>query len=333
MSNSNKVLIIGDPIIDVNHYCKRRGLSAETPTFVAEHVESCRTLGGSALVCRNISALGGEPRMLYISEKQLSIPCDPIELRLIFDQIYAKGWSVTKKERFFVENYKLFQVDSLNKGRYNTKLEDFVYDSICSKIRANDFRVIYIADNRHGTFDSRAVMQAVYDSIGSDTKIIVDSQVSQNESNHYKYRPDIFLMNDVEFESFCQREVRSNDFKSFRSTGSKNNFIDRLKRACNISESDIIVKRGGDGSIACINNKIYENEAESHPMLVKDTCGAGDAFGAVIALGYIGEDEEKVNETLHLAHLWAGMSVEEYGTTPPEKDNEIISRLSELRRD
>jgi len=51
---SARVLLLGDTILDIYTYGTAMGLSAETPTIVARRKEVKHSLGGAALVCRNL---------------------------------------------------------------------------------------------------------------------------------------------------------------------------------------------------------------------------------------------------------------------------------------
>ncbi|MGB7171120.1 MAG: hypothetical protein WBD32_19095, partial [Acidobacteriaceae bacterium] len=56
--NRRRVLLIGDTILDIYTYGTALGLSAETPTIVARRREVKHSLGGAALVARNLLELG-----------------------------------------------------------------------------------------------------------------------------------------------------------------------------------------------------------------------------------------------------------------------------------
>ena len=57
---NKRVLVVGDVILDTYVYGKKLGVSAETPTVVAEYDRTETFVGGAALVARHLLRLGAE---------------------------------------------------------------------------------------------------------------------------------------------------------------------------------------------------------------------------------------------------------------------------------
>ena len=57
--SEEKVLVIGDAILDIYHYGRPLKISAETPTMVVKDESLKVSWGGAALLVRNILELGG----------------------------------------------------------------------------------------------------------------------------------------------------------------------------------------------------------------------------------------------------------------------------------
>jgi bifunctional ADP-heptose synthase (sugar kinase/adenylyltransferase) len=62
--DDSKVLLSGDSIVDLYAYATAIGLAAETPTIAARQEKVQASLGGAALVCRNLLELGASVRFI-----------------------------------------------------------------------------------------------------------------------------------------------------------------------------------------------------------------------------------------------------------------------------
>ena len=80
-----------------------------------------------------------------------------------------------------------------------------------------------------------------------------------------------------------------------------------LNKACNLPTKSWI---GGKAQIGNIHVQGIDTE-------VVDTCGAGDSFIAMLSTQDWSHDVEKV---LYKCNLWAGLSTETKGATPPSFD-------------
>ena len=97
MDNKDKIIVIGDIIIDIYSHCETIGLSAETPTISLKHIRDEYTLGGAGLVYRNLKALNSDVTLIStgnVSDRQY---IDEDDIVLIEDD----NFSLTKKQRFW----------------------------------------------------------------------------------------------------------------------------------------------------------------------------------------------------------------------------------------
>ena len=226
-----KVLIIGDYIQDIYHFGTKLGLSAETPTLVAKRSDTKEYEGGSALVDRHFENLGVEASLLTNSTRFYK----------------NRGWTPTVKERFFVDGYKLLQFDSLNEGKYDAETTTHFFDTLNRYFEFGIYDCVVIADNRHGVLN-REIVDYILDK--SPVPVYVNSQVSQNSSNHHWYTVcHTMFMNEKE-------AILNNKTSRYRVAELSAKF------GCNI-----IVTLGERGTVACIDNRIYRNDANKLSVL------------------------------------------------------------------
>ena len=283
-----KVLVIGDVIEDVFHYGTAMGLSAETPTIVMKRERTERSLGGAALVVRHLRER---------KAKKISLICT----------------AGVKKTRFMVDGYKLFQMDEFSDAP-NMSRSEFQRE-FCEKMYHCD--TVVVADNRHGTIEDIHMARFIVrecDRYGK--KLVVDSQVSQSESNHEWYKGcNVMCMNEREWMA------SATEFTMWKVPPGHSVFEEALTLRSQEWGCDIIVKLGDRGSVACVDCGIYWNEA--YDCNVIDTIGAGDAFLSVIALEDLSADPAVVLED---ANFWASRACTLPGTEVPFYNEEAFSR-------
>jgi len=297
-----KVLVIGDVIIDRYSHGTRRGISAETPTIVANLTREEFFVGGAGLVVRNLLRLGDAVTLLTIGgEDELSYffrkSVDPLFAsectRLLIDQIELPGWTFTEKRRYFVEQYKLLQYDIINKGIHNKRTED-VFKKRFDLDFTDDIGAVVVCDNRHGTISSNIAKMIVKKCRAEKKPLYIDSQVSQSSSNHDWYRgADYIFLNEIELDKVLAKAGKI----------TKKSNLDAARRHL---EADIVYKRGERGAV------LQSNTVQVSKGIVVDsvdTCGAGDALLAAFVHGF---------NDLDAANQWAALSTTYNGTIVPK---------------
>lgn len=302
-----KVLVVGDVIIDEYTHGTKRGISAETPTVVANFKKVERFVGGAALVARNLLRLGNDVGFLTMAgnesiNKELLRSSDP----LTFDEvlkfnpfvIHETGWRFSEKRRYFVENYKLLQYDLINEGEWNGHCECSFLDTFENLLPKYD--AVVASDNRHGVFSEYIAQRIVSECKRNKKPLYVDSQISQSASNHKWYKgADFVFLNELEADCVSKNIKRKK----------KESQLDSIMK---FLKSDIVYKRGERGAIRLSRNKKLPDEqiyCSGFVVNAIDTCGAGDAFLAAFVSS--GND-------LHFANKWAALSTTYRGTIVPK---------------
>lgn len=304
-----RVLLVGDTIVDLYTYGVALGLSVETPTVVARRTSASRTLGGAAFVCRNllelgarvdfITAVGGDDEAQHIS--------DFVSPKLNLIAIADRGRPTTVKHRFWVDGYKLLQLESGDDFMIGERAAAEVMSAFHGHLRQTD--VVAISDYRHGLITPAMAAEFVASANAAGKPVYVDSQVAQNISNHADYRPGaIMCLNLKEARCVDPAFAPSDKPAAFASL-----------RAW-LQAKVLVVNLGEDGST------FFDGEVVVHapawPVQVVDTTGAGDAFLATLVLA--GVDDPFA--ALTLANAWASLSIEIRGTVPPAR-SDLAARL------
>jgi rfaE bifunctional protein kinase chain/domain len=303
-----RVLLLGDTILDIYTYGSAMGLSAETPTIVARKKEVKYSLGGAALVCRNLLELGAAVRFVTLggTDEDGAHVREFASPKLKMLAVADAGRPTTVKHRFWVDGYKLFQLDQ----RDDQAISEHTAREVMAHVEAAlpEIDVVVISDYRHGLLSPALVAELLPRLRAACKPVYVDSQVSQTASNHKLYRGRcVICLNLKEARCIDPEFSPSSDAKAFAV----------LNRE--LDSDQIVVKLGSDG--AMFQDGTTVTHAAANRVTVADTTGAGDAFLSAFCLAGTGEPES----ALRLANAWAGLSVQIHGTIPPKKDDLLKS--------
>jgi D-beta-D-heptose 7-phosphate kinase/D-beta-D-heptose 1-phosphate adenosyltransferase len=299
-----RVLLLGDTILDIYTYGTAIGLSAETPTIVARRKEDRRSLGGAALVCRNLLELGASVQFITLvgadeeaaHVRNFSAP----KLKLL--TVSDTGRPTTVKHRFWVDGYKLFQLDQRDDSPISSGIASEV---LClAKNALPNVDLVVVSDYRHGLLSAELVSALLPLSHSAGKPVYVDSQVSQTVSNHKLYRGGCVMVLNL-------REARCID-AAFTPAPDPAAFT-VLNRE--LDTDRIVVKLGEEGAMFQQGKSVFQVPADR--VTVADTTGAGDSFLSALCLAGLDDPEG----ALRLANAWAGLSVQIHGTVPPKKED------------
>lgn len=297
-----RILLIGDTILDIYTYGTALGLSAETPTIVANKGEVRYSLGGAALVCRNLLELGASVSFLTLvgedEEAQHVASFASRNLELV--AVAEAGRQTTVKHRFWVDGYKLFQLDTRNDEPISSGTAGVVMRHVASRLQSVD--AVVISDYRHGLLSSELVPQLMRAISEAGKPVYVDSQVAQKTGNHRQYRGGAFICLNL-------KEARTID-SAFEPKAT----VEAFASLRTLLDTDrVVVKLGADGAIMLDGDAIIESPGRK--VGVVDTTGAGDAFLSAFCLC----GDAPAAMALQIANAWAGLSIEIHGTVPPSK--------------
>jgi len=288
-------------IVDEYYTGEQLGLSAETPTIVVKHLSARQSLGGAALMVRNVLALGGS--VVFVSlvgddAYQAAVASfEHPRLKKIIS--VESGRSTIVKSRYWVHGYKLLQWDHLD---HQPPSESTVRHLLGEVERhLPDADGLIISDYRHGLVTPDFARALVEAGRVAGKPVSIDSQVSQRSANHDWYSgASLFCMN--------EREAMGVD-PAYDPTQLPT-ALSRLKHL--LHAESIVLKRGAKGCCALLDDEYAEAPAANVEAV--DTTGAGDAFFAALSLG----PAHLTAQHLALANAWAGLSTTTLGPEPPE---------------
>jgi D-beta-D-heptose 7-phosphate kinase/D-beta-D-heptose 1-phosphate adenosyltransferase len=306
---SKRILLVGDTILDIYTYGRAMGLSSETPTIVGRKERETCTLGGAGFVCENLLALGAQVTFATLvgddEESQRVTGVRRNGLTLV--PVTAPGRRTTVKHRFWMDGYKLFQLDTRDDTPISPALAAAAAARIVPLIANCDAMII--SDYRHGFLTPELAAELTAAARKAGKAVYVDSQVAQLASNHLQYRPGAIMCLNL-------KEARCLD-SGFEPKPS----VSAFAKLAGLLETDrIVVKLGDEGAIMLDGARVLSAPAPKVELV--DPIGAGDAFLSAFTLA----GNQNAQDALTLATLWAGLSVQIHGTSPPALAD-LVARL------
>lgn len=270
-----KVHIIGDTIVDVYHDCTLLGQTNKTPTFSIKRNTSQEYIGGAAIVAKHFKKLGalvtfttvvGDDK--YKKKILADLKSNNIKTNIIVDKMRP----TTVKERFWVENNKLLQVDTVDNVIIS---EDKV--NLISNYLKQKCDLLVFSDFRHGIFNSSTIKKYLEVVKKIKTIKIADSQVSNRWGNITDFKLfDIIFPNEKE-----ARFSLGDQDSPIRPLGEK-----LLKYS---QSKNVVLKLGEKGLMTFKKSGLKPRDfysIDSFAENIVDTVGSGDALLATTSLFY-----------------------------------------------
>jgi len=313
----DRVIVVGDLIIDKYVYGDVLGKSGKEPHMVFQQFTNSLYLGGSAIIANHlsdfiknitlISDLGNESEVKKLIKKDLKKNIKHISI------LPSKNYKSCVKTRFIdkTTSYKLFGsyiISSLD----NLEFYKSLYSKLKKEISKND--IIIIADYSNNFFN-KSLLKKIRKS-----KKFISAMVQKNSNN-----PSFFSLNNIEsFDLVCinEGELRSElrDKKSDIDMLAKNFLIkNKLKF--------IVITKGISGSIL-FDHKLDKYSCPSFNLKPVDKIGAGDSMLAILSI--LLKNRINPSTSLLIASLLSSIVVNNMGNSYSASRIEIERNLEYL---
>ena len=269
----DKVLVVGDLIIDKYVYGEVLGKSGKEPHMVFGQSKEDLHLGGSAIIANHlsdfiknltlISDLGKESKIKTLLNNKLKKNIKHIPI------LPSKNYRTCIKTRFvdFITKYKLFGayiISSLEVPEFYKSLNI----KLSKAIKTND--IIIITDYSNNFFNKDSINKI------TKSKKFISAMVQKNSNN-----PSFFSLNHIKnFDLVCinEGELRS-ELRDKRSD------IDKLAKKFLIKNKlkFMVITKGISGSIL-FDHKLNKFSCPSFNVKPVDKVGAGDSMLAILSI-------------------------------------------------
>jgi len=306
-----KILVIGDLIVDKYLWCAVDRISPEAPVPVAlVKNESC-VLGGAANVANNLACLGANVSLVGLYGMDSAGDWLNQELRkkgiivggLFLDELR----STIVKQRIMGGVQQLIRVDYEQAEKINLKLEKKILKYVADAL--DTFKILIFSDYDKGLISSRLAKTIIKLAKQKKVRVLADP----TPGTFKKFR-DVFLIkpNKKEAESIAGLKFLP-DYSNLEKVGGK---IMKDLRA------KLVITLGKDGVAVFDGVNVFRLTAFAKE--VYDVSGAGDTFIAALALGLA--SGASVAEGTAIGNYCAGVAVGKIGTATCSL-NELLAVL------
>lgn len=274
-----KILVIGDSIVDEYMQCNAVGMSQEDPTIVVTPDESKHYLGGAAITAAHAKSLGAKSVSFFtvLGDDQ---PAEFVKNKLAECDVNASVFvdetrPTTLKKRYRVGNKTLLRVNQVRDHDIEIDIQSKLWDRIQEELQKTN--VVIFSDFNYGVLPQSLVDKITRYCRQNDIMISADSQTSSQVG-------DISRFKNVDLITPTEREVRvalNNSRDGLVILAEKL----RQKTHCN----NVIVTLGEEGAFIHLptqgTKEPWANDKiPALAMNVEDPAGAGDCMLAATSL-------------------------------------------------
>ncbi len=294
----NKVLLVGDAMLDINTHGVCNRISPEAPVQVVRKTHEIVALGGAGNNLVNLGHLGVETDFItvlgcdesatIIAQKISAIPhCTSI----LFSEL---GRKTTVKNRILSNRHQVLRIDTED----SHSIEVETHKAIIEKIRENitQYCVILISDYNKGVCTPELIREIITIANENGIKVICDPKKTDISIFKGCY---CITPNKAELESLLQRKVSSQQ---------------EIKEAFVIMQNFIevpLVTLSEKGIAYFENGEVIISHAIAKDVI--DVTGAGDTV--ISTLAYCLQNEIEFSKSVELANKAASIVVSKAGTS------------------
>jgi D-beta-D-heptose 7-phosphate kinase/D-beta-D-heptose 1-phosphate adenosyltransferase len=303
-----KLLIIGDLILDRYIWGKVNRISPEAPVPIVEVTDENFLLGGASNVANNIASLGGQTSIIGVAGNDRA---GEILIKMLQEKsikcrgVICSSRPTTVKTRVIAHNQQVVRFDREDKNQIDGKVFKELIN--CIRHELPDHDAVIISDYKKGIVSLELVREVIKNSKPKNIFVAVDPKVG-----HFHYYKNVSLITPNTNEASIASGIEIKDERSLINAGKT-----LLKR---ISCDAVLITRGEHGM-----SLFRKDEVVHIPTVARnvyDVTGAGDTVIATFTIAYASAAD--MRDAAIIANHAAGIVVGEVGTA--------VVTLEQLRR-
>ena len=304
-ARGQRVLCIGDVMLDRFVYGSVDRISPESPVPVLHRTRTAEMPGGAGNVARNLASMGLEVVMIGLAGEDhegerleaLLKGHAGISPRLV----HSKTYQTVVKSRFVANNQQLLRVDTEQAVPEDEAITRALIDAI--RTEAMNCRAVVISDYAKGCITPQVFAAAVQAARAQSIPLLVDPK-------------------SLDFSVYAGATlIKPNAAELASATGlltARDEDVEAALKAAQaiVPDSSIIVTRAGKGMSWLESGVAYHRRGEARQVF--DVSGAGDTSMAAITLGVVAE--AGLEDAVALAVTASGIAVGKTGTATVDAD-------------
>jgi D-beta-D-heptose 7-phosphate kinase/D-beta-D-heptose 1-phosphate adenosyltransferase len=296
-SNTPKILVIGDVILDHYLWGEVNRISPEAPVQIVDIKSESLVLGGAGNVVNNLYTLNSKVAFLSVIGKDKA----GLEIKKILKNMSVKRYLVeqkkrktSKKSRIIASHSQVIRYDKESKEDISKKSAKSIFKEF--KLIYKDYDIILLSDYGKGVLTPKLTQKIIKYANQKDKKVLIDPK----GDNYSKYN-GAYLLTPNKKEAILASKIEIKDKRSLTKA------LKKLKKRASLSVSLITLSEDG---IA-----FYDDKLHIKPTVAKevyDVTGAGDTVLA--SLGYAFAKDMDISSAIEFANLSAGVVVGKLGS-------------------
>ena len=314
--SAQKVLTLGETIIDDYVFCEAIGKSGKEPVLVLKEKKSERYLGGICSVANNISEIVNDVKIISLigeNNAEINFIKSKLNKKIKYNFLKKDNSPTITKKRFVdeIDGKKLLGVYNLNDDILSQSLKNKLKKILIKEISKVDTTIV--VDYGHGFLDSE-----LSDIISKKSKFIcVNTQINSfnvgtQRINKYK-SPDCLIINESELRHELRDSISSIDFLA--------------KKIWEIIKyKKLVITCGSLGAVifnARAKNKVH---CPAFAGKIVDKVGSGDAMLSMISICLKSGLSDELS--LFLGSIAAAKSVESIGNSYYLKKIDLLKSVT-----
>ncbi len=309
--NRQKIMIIGDIMLDVYMRGKVERISPEAPVPIVSVTDSFSRLGGAANVAQNLKTLGAEPILCSIignDEKSKDLLALMLEQDMNVSGIVRSEERITtRKVRIISNNAQMLRVDTEDTFDLTEKEYDSLMIRINEIIEKENINGIILQDYNKGVLTEKLIKEVV--SLANQKNIPVG--VDPKKKNFLAYQNVTFFKPNLK------------ELKEGIGISSKDDSIEEILTAIDSLHSKLncryIMTTLSERGVLIKDYKTNTyHHIPAHLRKIADVSGAGDTVLSVAMLCLVCEEDPY--NIAALSNLAGGIVCEELGAAPINKE-------------
>jgi len=314
-----RILIIGDVMIDSYLWGKVDRISPEAPVPIVTGIRKEKRLGGAANVALNIAALGAKPIICSVTgdDDDALIITHLMEKSAIDASglVADKGRPTTVKTRIISANQHLMRIDEEVSTAVDIATEQKMYAFVENSIVIKGVDAIIFEDYDKGCLTPSFIQKVIAKAQTASIPVLVDPK----KRNYNSYQgATLFKPNFKEFCEGVKADIGKTDFATIYS------FAEEFRSIMNFD--CLMVTMAENGILVCTKDGCTRSEVVDK-IDIADVSGAGDTVISVVAC-CMAAGISPVDVAI-LANLAGGQVCEKPGVVPVDK-HALLKRYETL---
>lgn len=311
--SKQRVLVIGDLILDKYLWCEIERISPEAPVPVALVKSETSVLGGAANVANNLVSLGATVDLIGLvgQDSDGEAICQKLKEKNILYQgiLVNPKRQTTVKKRVMCGNHQSLRIDHEDTKKIGKREEKKIFNYVVDRL--DTFDVLIFSDYAKGLISLGLAKSIISLAKKKKMKVLADptTRTFNKFKNSYLIKP-----NKKGAESIAEERFKS-DYSNLE------NIVFKIKNKLN---SNLVITLGKDG-IAVLNGQkisLIPTAAKE----VYDVSGAGDSAMATLALSLA--SGASIEESTIISNYCAGVVVSKLGTATCSQE-ELLRKMDD----